>query len=217
VSHSSRAPLALAQPESWWLLAVEGQESSPLAPAPLAVPGFFAGWIALGVIVALRLARRGHDRRTMMAVGAGLGPLMVLLASDIVRWREREASPLVLEPGVDHGGDLDVLVLVQDRPEDVRSVLPTLEAVVPDLARLTVARVVDFEWLEGDLDNEVVAAASSALFEATALLPIEGAGRVLHPGTLATVADRFTAQPDRTLVLFAIGESAAGPAAPGPG
>lgn len=208
--------MALAQPDGWWLLAAEGQESTGLASAPLAMPGFFVGWVVMGVLVALRLARSGHDRRTMVAVGAGLGPLMVLLASDIVRRREREAAPLVLERGVDHGGDLDVLVLVQGRPGDVRSVLPTLEAVRPDLGTLTLARAVAYEWTEGDLDDEAVSAAFSALLEAAGLLSIGGVGLALHPGPPAAVAERLEAQQQRTLVLFALGESTAGPAEQGP-
>jgi hypothetical protein len=178
------------------------------------MPGFFAGWIAVGMVVALRVARRGHDRRVMVALGAGLGPLIFVLVSDLRR-REAEAPLIVLEPGVDHGGDLDVLVLVQRRPDEVRSVLPTLEAVAPDLATLTIARAVDFEWLEGDLDNEVVVASSIVLRDAAALVPIDGAGLALHPGTPTMVADRFAAQPDRSLVLFAVGDSAADRRAPG--
>lgn len=38
-----------------------------------------------------------------------------------------------------------------------------------------------------------------------------------HPGTAATVAERFTAQPHHTFVLVAIGERTAGPTAQGPG
>lgn len=105
VSHSSHAPMALAQPESWWVLAVEGQETSPLAAAPLAMSGFFAGWIAVGVVGALRLARRGHDRRTMVAVGAGLSPLMVLLASDLVQGAALALHPGTLTAGADRFTD----------------------------------------------------------------------------------------------------------------
>lgn len=164
----------------------------------------------MGVLTALVLVRRGHDRKMMVALGVGLGPLMLLVASDTVRRREGEARPLVIEPGADHGGGLDVLVLVQGRPDDVRSVLPSVAALRSELRTLTLARAVAYEWLEEDLDNEVVMAASSALLAARDMLPIGGAELALHPGTPKAVADRFDAQHGRTLVLFAIEESTTG-------
>jgi hypothetical protein len=98
------------------------------------MPAFFLGWIGVGVLVGLGLGRRGHDRRLMTALGVGLGPLMLMVGSEALR-REREAVPLVLSPGADHGGDLDVLVLVQHDPNHVRSLAPMLEAVEPGPSR----------------------------------------------------------------------------------
>jgi hypothetical protein len=175
------------------------------------MPAFMVGWITLGVFVALRLARRGHDRTTMVAVGAGLGPLMLVVAADIVRWREQEARPLVLAPGADHGGELDIVVLVQAQPEHVQSVVLTLDAVESEVGRLTLARVVDYEWLEGDLDNEVINDASAALVAARHLVPISSPALVVCPGTAEQAPGRVAGRGRRTLVLVAIDETVAVP------
>ena len=111
------------------MLAADGEEASgALVKSPWSMPVFFAGWIGLGVLVGAALGRRGHDRRLMIAQGAGLGPLMAIVVFQAMTTR-RAARPLVLAPGLDHGGDLDVLVLIQEGPESVRSVIPTLTAV----------------------------------------------------------------------------------------
>jgi hypothetical protein len=178
------------------VLGADGKEiAGGLASSPLAMPAFFLGWIGIGVLVGLGLARRGHDRRAMTALGAGLGPLMFVVASDAVRRRERETRPLVLSPGVDHGGDLDILVLVENGPEDVRAVASTLGAVESEIGTLTLARTVGYEWLEYEADNEVVASASDALLRLWA-------------------ARWFTARPRRTLVLVAVDASTAVPGRP---
>jgi hypothetical protein len=176
------------------------------------MPAFFLGWIGVGVLVGLGLGRRGHDRRLMTALGVGLGPLMLMVGSEALR-REREAVPLVLSPGADHGGDLDVLVLVQHDPNHVRSLAPMLEAVESEVGTLTLARAVAYEWLEGDPDdpgeNEVVASASSALIAARDLVPITSPALVVFPGRVDTATRRFAERPRRTLVLVAIDEAAA--------
>jgi hypothetical protein len=107
------------------------------------------------------------------------------------------------------GGSLDVLVLVQGDPGNVRSVMPSLDAVRSDVGMLTIACAVDYEWIEGDLDNDVVASSGAALRRSRELGSVEGAALALHPGTPETVAARFRARSRRTLVLFAIEPSPA--------
>jgi hypothetical protein len=207
--HPQRGHLAVDHSDGWSAVAVEGHDiGGGLAASTLAMPAFFFGWIALGLLFAVGLARRGHDRRTMLTLGVGLGPLMLVVASDVICRREREARALLLAPGLDHGGDLDIFVLLQDRPEHVRSVVPTLDAVKADVGRLVISRAVDYEWLEDDLDNEVVDLATSDLVAARELVPIAGPALVVCPGA-AGQARRFAPPGRRTLVLVAIGESSA--------
>lgn len=191
--------------DGWSVFGAEGEKfAGGLAGEPWAMPAFLLGWIGIGVLVGLALARRGHHRRTMAALGFGLGPLMSIVASDAVKRREREARPFVLSPGVDHGGELDVLVHIQHGAEHIRSVAATLNAVESDIGTLTLARTVDYEWLEGDADNDVVEAASTALVMARDLVPISNPALLVFPGTVDSTARRFAGRSGRTLVLVAI-------------
>lgn len=74
--------------------------------APIA---FFGGWIASGFAVATVMSSRGHDLRLWAALGAGLGPMSVIMA----RHTRTSWSPdhvIALRPGTSRHGDLDVLV-----------------------------------------------------------------------------------------------------------
>lgn len=198
------AHLSVLNRETWSALAADGQEAAGgLAASPWSMPGFFAGWIGVGVVLALILVRRGHDARTMVAIGAGLGPLMALVASETIRRREIAARALILQPGIDHGGPLDVLVLVPDERVAVEELRPTIESVRGELGVATVGRAVAYEWVEGDLDNDVVSAGERELREAATRLAAPGAELALLPGRIDTVVERFERRERRTLVLTA--------------
>lgn len=184
-------------------LAVDGPDAGGLAASWWSMPGFFAGWIVLGVVLALVLVRRGHDARTMVALGAGLGPLMALVVSDSIRRRDREAQALVIQSGVDHGGPLDVLVLAHDSGSAVEDLATTIESVRDELGLLTVGRTVAYEWVEGDLDNEVVRSGESELRDAAIRLAAVDAELVLLPGRIDRAVERFEDRGRRTLVLLA--------------
>lgn len=220
---------ALFRPDdsgAWWQVSSQTMEASGgLAASPFAMPAFFLGWAGIGGVVALRLARRGHDRRLMVALGAALGPFMIIVASDAVAHREREARPLVLAPGLDHGGDLDVAILLQGRPEDVRSVVPTIFAVQAEIGLVSLARAVPYEWLddgtqppdddgvvrwaEGAVENNVIAEATAALVAARDLMASASPALVVFPGLAAHAAERVSRPNRRVLVLTAIDEDAA--------
>lgn len=198
---------AVELPEGWFVPAAGGQAAGGApASSPWSVPAFFVGWTGVGVLLAVALGRRWHDRRLMIALGVGLGPLMTIVASPAVNTR-RAARPPALAPGFDHGGDLDVLVLIQEAPESVRTVVPTFTAVAAEMRVLTLARVVTYEWLEEE-GNEEIDAATWVLVAARQLVPIRLASLVLLPGTPALAARRFPEHRGRTLVLHAVDESA---------
>jgi len=169
----------------------------------------------VGLLLALVLVRRGHDTRTMLALGVGLGPLMAVVASDAIKRRDPNSPALLLEPGIHHGGQLDVLVLVQGEPADVQPIRANLEAVRARLGLLTVARAVAYEWTEGDLDNEVVTAGRRALADAADRLPVRGAELSLWPGPVDVVAERFRSRHIGGLVLVATAEPRVGRAVSG--
>lgn len=181
-----------------------GQElSGSFASSTWAIPCFFIGWIGVGVVIAVALIRRGHDARTMLAMGAGLGPLMVVVAADCIRHRDRTASPLVLRPGDHLGGPLDVVALVQDATVDIEGLLPTIQSVQADLGSLTLARAVAFEDVEDGPEGEIARRAERELSEIAALLPVRGVTLMLLPGSVADAAERYGHR-RHTLVLTAI-------------
>jgi hypothetical protein len=95
----------------------------------------------------------------------------------------------------------------------VYSIAPSLEAAGSELGTVTVARAVDFESVEGDLDFQTSADAL-AITRAGRLVPISGAVIALWPGTVDVVSRRFVARHRRTLVLVAIGDLAGWRSAP---
>ena len=192
---------------SWMASSEAAEVGTGLASSPMAMPAFFLGWIAIGISIAHGLVRRGHDRRLMVALGIGLGPLMIVVAVDTVTRRERDARPRLLAPGFDHGGRLDVLALIQGHPDQVRSLLPTLDAAKSVLGMLTLGRAVPYEWVEDESDNEVMAQATSDLVAARELVPITSPALVVFPGTPEAAAQRFSARSRPTLVLIAIDEA----------
>ena len=131
---------------------------------------------------------------------------MVLVVSETGRRRESSATALTLQEGIDRGGPLDVLVLVQDGncDVDVEGLAPTVESMRGQLGLLTLARAVPYEWLEGDLDNDVVRAGKRALIDAEARLAVRGAELALLPGRVDRAIERFERRDRRTLVLRAL-------------
>ncbi len=190
------------QGEDWPVLASDGAEgASEMGAAVHAMPLFFVAWMTVGTVLALVLVARGHDARTMIGLGLGLGPLMAVVASDTIRRRERWAEPLVLEPGDDLGGPLDVLIVVPGDPGEVVSVRPDLEAVVSALGTLVLARPVAYEWAECGTDEPVVREGHRVLREAADRLGVFGAQLALCPGPVDVVVARFRRRHPAGLVL----------------
>lgn len=181
------------------------QETAGLASSPLAMPGFFIGWLTVGLLAAWFLTRRGHDGPRMAAIGAGLGPMMVLLAADVLRHRDGSVHPLLLAPGTERGGQIDLLVLLHDRAEDVLHLVPTIESVEGELRSCTLARTVAYEWLEGDPANGPVISAATTVRRAAELLRLPEPRLALLPGTPEAVVATFKQTHRFPLVLIAVG------------
>lgn len=172
------------------------------AVAPL---GFFCAWIVIGLAGAIISTRYGHDLKLMVPTGIGLGPLVWIKVAD-ARRRRSLVEPLVVRPGFDHGGTLDVLVIVQGAPESVLSLAPTLAAIESEVGVIALARVVAVDWIEHEPINEVVRANAGTLAEAAALLPIGGPALHVLGGPVDAACARFRRTRQRSLVLMAIDE-----------
>src|SRR5437879_9300992 len=58
-----------------------------------------AGWLLIGLVLALAMGRRGHSAFSWGLMGALLGPFALVLATEAVR-DERNAGRTVLDAGV---------------------------------------------------------------------------------------------------------------------
>jgi nucleotide-binding universal stress UspA family protein len=114
----------------------------------VAVASVFGGWAASGLVTAWVLARRGHDGRGLGVLGVVFGPLLVGLAIDVVRRRERAVRPIVLAAGGIGPGRHDVLVGVLGPASDAADAISALATMAGGVRRVTLAAMVDFESVE---------------------------------------------------------------------
>jgi nucleotide-binding universal stress UspA family protein len=158
-------------------------------------------WIAIGVITAIVMGRRGHRPYSWALLGAVLGPLIVPLMISAAR-REEGAAPTLARStsssttrSATSSGVLDILVGV-DGSEDATGALVTAIALFgPHIGRLTVANVLDYD---GGLTNVPFGEQdrAAAILERDALL---AAGLLEREPERATL----TGHPADALVQFA--------------
>lgn len=105
-----------------------------------------AGWMAIGLVLAIVMGRRGHDSFGWLVTGAVLGPLAVVLA--VVTRRVDEAlQPARVRrgpPAIPGGGPVDVLVGFDGSTESLAAIDAVPELLGNRLGRLTVATVVPY-------------------------------------------------------------------------
>lgn len=182
------------------LVATELEAMGAGVASPLAMPAFFLAWAVLGMVLADAAHGTPHLRRSMLAVGAGLGPMAAVVTFE-ARRRRRAASEIVIAEGSANGGGLDVLVLLRDCTADVTSVVPTLDAIAADVGSVTLAMALPDLWLDED-PAEAVAGARSVLVAASGHLRDARPGLVVYPDTTSEeAAARFSG--DDRMVLFA--------------
>lgn len=149
-------------------------------------------WITLGSIAAVAMARRGHNPFQWWVIGVALGPAAIVLA--IVETRREGFKPLDqrVTPGASGSGQVDVVVGIDGSPGSDAAVRAAAELFRADLARLTLAAVVDFESAKepGRRDEEREAREHLA-----------HAADLVANATPATVL--LTGRPDEALLGFA--------------
>lgn len=204
----SRTDRAVEVPEH--LVTADVTHADPgLASWSLAAPSFFIGWVCVGLVLTAVLMQSSRDRPAVWASGAGLGPLALVLGLE-ARRRRRSARPIVVSAGVDHGGGLDVVVVLHGGPELVTALNPTIEAVRSDIGRLTLARPVPDLWLIDDARTAVDAVARE-LEAAGRLVPVGGVELVVVPDTLAHDAGERIRSATPSLVLHAVDDPGSSP------
>ena len=139
-----------------------------------------AVWVAIGVICAFVMRRRGHDFYVWLALGTVLGPLVIPLAIERARFHEAldrrsESIPTPARSG------FDVVAGVDGSDESLRAITSALELFGDSMTSLTIATVLDY-------DSESAAAG---------IEPRREAQRMLDEAATATEFDLV-----RTEILF---------------
>lgn len=104
-------------------------------------------WIAIGVITAVLMARRGHALYPWLLLGTFFGPLVIPLVIQ-ARARAREERPSVLEEGVPGRGDVDVLVGIDGSAHSVAALHAACSLLGERMGRLTLAEVLDYDAVD---------------------------------------------------------------------
>jgi nucleotide-binding universal stress UspA family protein len=101
-------------------------------------------WAVIGLIVAFVMRRRGHDFSVWLVLGVALGPLVVPLAIERVRYHgAAEYRPRVI-PTSPHVG-FDVLGGLDGSDEAFRAIETALKLFGGRVSSVTVATVLDFD------------------------------------------------------------------------
>lgn len=128
-----------------------------------------AGWFALALVTAWGMGRRGHSPFTWAVIMGSLGPLGLPLAA-IAIGRERAAAPSVLRRGGGASGTAHVVVGIDGSAASEATLAMVCRMLGPQLGRLTLATVVDFDQgeLAGHSDADAARAMAARLGEAFA-------------------------------------------------
>ena len=139
------------------LLAADGE---PTALNPVAGLGmFFGGWVLVGLLLAHVLIRRGHDTRLMVALGVGLGPLLVAMVIE----SDAGQRHLLVREGVDGTGSADLLIVLHWEADSIDELEPTLRSLDGVLRRTTIVTTVPYESCDPHHVDDTLRAATARL------------------------------------------------------
>lgn len=126
-------------------------------------------WIAIGIIAAVIMGRRGHAPFSWGALGAVLGPLVIPLALGDMK-RERAASAVTLTEGEAGPGPVDVLVGIDGSPEALGALTSVIDMLGDRVGTVTLAAVLDYDTAESDRSWPERDDAEAALTDAAGLV-----------------------------------------------
>jgi nucleotide-binding universal stress UspA family protein len=127
---------------------------------PIAIVVVAAGWVLLGLVVGLWMARHGHDPR-WVTIAVALGPLFVPIALERVERRPRlvTSSPGSASEGHDDSTDRTrVLVGVDGSPESKRALTWATDLLGARCELLMLAEVVPYDATEDTTQTDLTAA-----------------------------------------------------------
>jgi nucleotide-binding universal stress UspA family protein len=166
---------------------------------------FLLAWLGIGVVASIVMGRRGHAPFTWAALGAALGPIVIVLAAESIR-REREPAELVLRAGTAGRGPVDVVVGIDGSAESEQALTAVIELLGSRLGRLTLAAVLDFDTAESSEEWDERQRAERSLADATArvgaLSGDAAAGEVLLAGRPAAALVRYALEGGYELIAI---------------
>jgi nucleotide-binding universal stress UspA family protein len=153
-------------------------------------------WIAIGLVTAVMMARRGYALGPWVALGLAFGPFSVVLAFEDVRSGiDRPAREL--RPGSVAAGPVDVLAGLDGSREATQALVSAVELLDDRLGRLALATVVDL-----DATAEIVDRARRAIDDAAGhVVSLDPAVVVLYGNPAEALAEHAYEEGYQLLVI----------------
>ena len=111
-------------------------------------------WVAIGVVVAFLMRRRGHDFSVWLVLGVALGPLSVPLAVERSRFHGAAEHQSRGTPTPPHAG-FDIVAGIDGSEEAILAVGAAVELFDHRISSLTLATVVDWDSKDSPAATEV--------------------------------------------------------------
>lgn len=129
-------------------------------------------WVAIGLVVAFLMRRRGHDFYPWFALGTVLGPLIVPLAIERARFHgvaERESKSIPTPPR----RGFDLLVGLDGSEESATALASAVDLCGPLVTSLTIATVLDYDSESAPGGVELRRAAQAMLDQAASNIDLD--------------------------------------------
>ena len=152
-------------------------------------------WIVLGAATAVLMVRRGHDVATWVGLAFVLGPVAPLIAIRSIG-DERRAPRLVLSPGTDGHGFVDIVAGIDGSAEALAALQAAVDLHGENIGRLVLATVVPF-------DSEHDPGRRLALVSAAQIVAMLQSTTIELQGEPATALEMFAA--DEGLDMIVVG------------
>jgi nucleotide-binding universal stress UspA family protein len=103
-----------------------------------------AGWALVGIVTAFLMRRRGHDFWVWLALGVVLGPLIIPLAIERIRFHSAAELESRLQPTPPHEG-FDLLAGLDGSEESIRAIETALDLFGSSVTSVTLVTVLDYD------------------------------------------------------------------------
>lgn len=131
-------------------------------------------WVLIGIVTAFVMRRRGHEFWVWLALGVVLGPFVIPLAIERVRFHSRAEQMLREMPTPPREG-FDLLAGIDGSDESIRALRTAIDLFGDSVTSVTLATVLDYDADSESAGPEPQERANSLLEEAKASLRLDDA------------------------------------------